>query len=234
MADSRSPMTLPTREKRTVIVGSTGSGKTVDALFLLSTRDFDKRPWYIFDFKGDENIERLNAHEISIHSEPPRKPGLYVLHPIPELDDEAVTLFMWKIWERAKRDVEHRHKGRGAGVYIDEGFMIGRRNKAYNALLTQGRSLRIEMIILSQRPRWMNLFTFSEANWFIVKNLTLPDDRKHVSTFVGGKEINLLPDHHSYWYIADRQRGQLMAPVPAPEVSVRRINERLARRVKAL
>jgi hypothetical protein len=112
--------------------------------------------------------------------------------------------------------------------------MIGRRNAGFNACLTQGRSKRIEMIILSQRPRWMSLFVFSEANYFIVKNLTLPDDRKHISTFVGGREIALLPEHHSYWYIADKQRGQLMKPVPPPERLIETIRNRLARRVKTI
>jgi hypothetical protein len=51
------------------------------------------------------------------------------------------------------------------GIYIDEGYMLGVRNPALNACLTQGRSKRIEMMILSQRPVWMSKFVFSESNY---------------------------------------------------------------------
>ena len=214
---------LPTTDKRTVIVGSTGSGKTVGACWLLSTRDFDVRPWIIFDFKGDELIEALNPTEINVYGNPPKKPGLYVVRPIPERDDEAVTAFLWKIWKQER-----------TGIYIDEGYMLGRRNAAYNACLTQGRSKRIEMIILSQRPRWMSLFTFSEANNFMVFNLTLEEDRKHIASFLGGHQINLLPRFHSLWYNVDGQEGFLLKPVPDRASLLARFEQRLSKRVKVI
>jgi DNA helicase HerA-like ATPase len=216
-------VTLPTGDKRTAIVGSTGSGKTQFAVWLLASRDFHRRPWIIFDFKGDELIAELGATEISIFGAPPKKPGLYVVRPIPELHDKAVVAFLWRIWARGK-----------TGIYIDEGYMLGARNPALNACLTQGRSKKIEMIILSQRPVWMSRFVFSEANFFAVFNLNLEDDRRHVSTFLGGQRINLLPRFHCQWYDCDGQRGTLLAPVPDRETLIQRFEQRLSKRRKLI
>jgi len=213
---------LPRYDKRTAIIGSTGSGKTQFAVWLLSTRDFDARPCFIFDFKGDEligDIERLGGTEISVYSVPPKKPGIYIVRPIPERDDKAVQNFLWHLWQNEN-----------CIVYVDEGYMLGQRNSALNACLTQGRSKHIEMIILSQRPVWMSKFVFSEANFFSVMNLTLEDDRKFVSGYVGGEKINLLPPYHALWYEADRQQGAILKPVPAREILLERFEKRLSKK----
>jgi DNA helicase HerA-like ATPase len=216
-------ITLPRFDKRTAVIGSTGSGKTQFAIWLLSSRDFDRRPWIIFDFKGDELIEAINPTEINVYGAPPKKPGLYVVRPIPQRDDEAVAEFLWKIW-----------KQENTGIYVDEGFMLGTRNPALNACLTQGRSKRIEMMILSQRPVWMSKFVFSEANYYAVMNLTLEDDRKYVSSYTGGTEINLLPRYHSLWYDCDGQVGTVLKPVPGRDELLERFERRLSRKVKRI
>jgi hypothetical protein len=216
-------ITLPRYDKRTAIIGSTGSGKTQLAVWLLSTRDFQHRPWIIFDFKGDALIEEINPPEINVYGAPPKKPGLYVVRPIPQRDDKAVEDFLWQIWQRGN-----------IGVYVDEGYMLGQRNPALNACLTQGRSKHIEMMILSQRPVWMSKFVFSEANFFAVMNLTLEDDRKFVSGYVGGEKITLLPRYHSLWYSADEQEGHILKPVPSRETLLERFEQRLCRRRKVI
>lgn len=216
-------ITLPRFDKRTSILGSTGSGKTQLACWLLSSRDFHKRPWIIFDFKGDELIEAIGPEEINVYGSPPRKPGLYVVRPIPERDDAAVLDFLWKVW-----------KQENTGIYIDEGYMLGNRNAALNACLTQGRSKRIEMMILSQRPVWMSKFVFSEANYFAVMNLTLDDDRKYVASYTAGTQINLLPRFHWLWYDCDGQKATVLKPVPGRDELLSRFEERLSRKVKRI
>ena len=204
-------------------MGSTGSGKTQFAAWLLSTRDFHIRPWVIFDFKGDELISEIGAVEIPITGRPPKKPGLYVVRPIPQLHDSAVTDFLWRCW--AQEEI---------GIYFDEGYMLGQRNPALNALLTQGRSKHIEMITLSQRPVWMSKFVFSEANYFAVFNLTLEDDRKYVSTYLNGHKPEVLPKYHCLWYDADRQQAAIFSPVPSRETLIETFKKRLTNRPKVL
>lgn len=196
--------TLPKTDKRTTIVGSTGSGKTFTAVWLLSTRDFHLRPWFIVDFKGDQLIADIpGTKEINVYDNPPTKPGIYIIRPIKNRDDDALTAFLWKVWENEN-----------AGIYIDEGYMLGVRNQALSALLTQGRSKLIEMIILIQRPVWCDKFIFSEANHFYVMKLQLEGDRKFISEYLDGSPIRRLPRYYSYWYSADEQEGLILKPVP--------------------
>lgn len=214
---------FPNQQNRTTVIGSTGSGKTQFAVWLLSTRDFDNRPWIIFDFKGDSLIEQLPAIEIGVNSSIPKKPGLYVVRPIPELHDTFVTEMLWNIWQSGY-----------IGVYIDEGYMIGNRNAALNACLTQGRSKHIEMIILSQRPVWLSRFVFSESNYFAIFNLTMEDDRKHIKGFAPAANNKLLPRYCCQWYDVDRQENTVFEPVPKAEIILEKFNDKIGERFKKI
>jgi hypothetical protein len=208
---------LPGHDKRAVIVGSTGSGKTFVACWLLSMCDWHRRPWYILDFKGDELIRDINAIDIDVHDKPPREPGLYRIALIPELTDEALTKFLWQVWENGN-----------AGVYTDEGFMIPRRDPAFTAILTQGRSKNIQMITLIQRPVWCSKFVFSEANHYYIMKLQIDEDRKYVSSYLDGTPISRLPRFHTYWYSADEQSGAFLRPVPGRSAILNQFNRRRA------
>lgn len=197
------PFQLPGRDKRTVIIGSTGSGKTQLAVWLLAHADWHRRPCYVLDYKGDSLIGEIEMTDINVTMPPPRKPGLYRVPLIPEVTDEALTQFLWRVW-----------RNENAIVYTDEGFMIPRRDPAFLALLTQGRSKNIQMITLVQRPVWCSKFVFSEANHFYVMRLQTEDDRKYVSGYLDGTPIDRLPRFHAYWYSAEDQEGAHLAPVP--------------------
>lgn len=195
---------LPAKDSRSVIVGSTGSGKTTVACWLLAHCDWHLRPWYIIDYKGDKLINAIGAKTISVHEYPPIEPGLYRLDLIPELDDEALAQFFWRV-----------RMNENAGIYIDEGYMIeGPANRALKVLLTQGRSKNIQVLTLVQRPVFCSKFIFSEGNDFYVMRLQTDDDRKTVSGYLDSTPINRLPKFHTYWYSADDQEGAHLAPVP--------------------
>jgi hypothetical protein len=194
---------LPAHDKRTVIIGSTGSGKTYTACWLLAHTNWHQRPCYVLDYKGDSLIQEIGMTDINVNMPPPRKPGLYRVPLIPEISDEALTLFLWRVW-----------RNENAIVYVDEGYMVPQENKAFKALLTQGRSKNVQMITLVQRPVFCSKFVFSEANHFYVMRLQTEDDRKYVRGYLDGTNINSLPRFHSYWYSADDQEGAHLAPVP--------------------
>jgi DNA helicase HerA-like ATPase len=219
------PMRLPTDQQRTAIIGSTGSGKTQFACWLLSTRDFTGRPWIIFDYKGDELIDKLGAKEIKITDKPPTKPGLYVVRPLADTETEAVEKFLWAV-----------HRNGDTGIYIDEGYMIGK-SSAFRALLTQGRSKHIPMIVLSQRPAWISRFVFSEANFFAIFRLTDEDDVKEVKRFIGPRGRALvnhgLPAYHCVWFDVGGGAGHgntvLCAPVPSAKEIVATFRAKLGK-----
>jgi len=128
---------LPDSTKRTAVIGSTGSGKTRGGIWLLSSRDWDVRPWVIIDFKHDDFIARIpGLQEIRVTDAPPKRPGLYVVRPHPD-DQAELDQFMYRCWDQEN-----------IGLFFDEGLMVGKngRSRWMRALLTQGRSKHIPMI----------------------------------------------------------------------------------------
>lgn len=215
---------LPRYDEHTAIVGSNGSGKTVAGIWHISEADIDERPWIIIDYKLDENLAKLAARELSVTTRSlPTEPGLYIVHPRPGVDDAAVMALLWLIW-----------KTENIGLYIDEGYMIGRNNEAFNALLTQGRSKHIQIITLSQRPAWMSRFVFSEASMFQVYRLNDKRDNETVQAMCGIDISQRLPSYCSYWYDVKADAGAILKPVPKPADLIATINSRLKKRMRVL
>lgn len=197
-------VTLPGSRDRIAILGRTGSGKTHFAAWLLSQSDWPSRPWIVVDYKGDELIDALPVHELELDVKKiPSKGGLYRVRPRGPVDDDAVEALLWKIWRR-----------KNVGLYIDEGHMLPDAG-ALQSILTQGRSKRIQTILLSQRPSWVNRFAFSEADYVAAFQLNDKRDRSTISSFM---PIDLgarpLPKRHCWYYDIARDRLVLMRPVP--------------------
>jgi len=92
---------LPGASDRSIIIGGTGTGKTVAGAWLLSKQRFDKRPWIALDFKdevlwdkvGDPPMRELRLGTV------PKKLGLYRVIVNPGQEDE-LEQYLWDIWER--------------------------------------------------------------------------------------------------------------------------------------
>lgn len=228
------PIYLPGRNDRITILGRTGTGKTVGGVYHLSRKNLREEIWFIVDYKGDDHIalvEEAGGVVLGLGDKLPKKPGVYIVRP--EVDDAAGINKFW-------RDV---HKRRNVGVYVDEGYMV-EDDKGYDALLTQGRSLCIPMIVLSQRPRWVTRFVFSEATFFQVYALNDDDDWRRVAGFVplplawdnaraaGRVAGNLAaslnpPSFYSYYYDTNAQSLVKFSPVPPVEESIDVISQQL-------
>jgi hypothetical protein len=208
---------IPDETQRIAIVGATGSGKTQAELWQLSARDIDTRPWVIFNWKGDASIDGIPGAEFIDLDVIPIKPGIYIYHPHPDQGPE-VEQIMWVIWERG-----------GIGVVIDEGYMVGRNNPAFRAILTQGRSKEIPVIVLSQRPNWMDRFVFSEADFYQVFRLNDKRDQKAVREFFPAEIEKKLPPYHSYYYDVAKDRVSVLRPVPEIEIIYRTFAHKLVR-----
>lgn len=211
---------LPGPTHRTSIVGRTGSGKTVAAMWHLSNADFDERPWIILDYKNDELINAIGrAREVG-YDEIPEEPGIYILKVLPG-DEASVSEWFKRVWEHED-----------LGIVIDEGYMIDPRDQWFNACLTQGRSKKIAMIILSQRPVWLSRFVFSEADFFQVFDLTHSKDMDKVREYLRDDDRNQLDQElqpfHSYYYDVGQRRLETFGPVPKQEELVGVIDARLA------
>lgn len=213
-------MRLPRDDQHLTIYGQNGSGKTDAGLWHLEQRSFLRMPWYIFDWKGDPTIAQIpRLDEIDIRHEPPKRAGLYVVRPIPEHDEKYVSQFLWRIWDKGKR-----------GLFVDEAYMMGRYNKAYDTIMVQGRALRIPVIALSQRPSWLSRFQMSETTFHQVMHLQNPVDVKRLQEWIPGLKPTRR-DYHSQYY--DTVRGSLeqLAPVPHHDEVLNRFDAKMPRRV---
>jgi hypothetical protein len=211
-----------TDQDRHSIIGTTGSGKTQAALWHLSHRNFHLMPWLIYDYKREQSINAIEGARHIELDEIPDTPGIYIAHPHPD-DTDAVEKQMWAIWNRGN-----------TGVYVDEGYMVGRHNRAFRSLLTQGRSKSIPMIVLSQRPVWMDNFVFSESQFFQVFRLQFRKDVANVESFVPVNLKNRLPEYHSYYYDVGQDRVNVLKPVPAIEAILGTFERRLRPQRKAV
>lgn len=220
-------MNLPDYTHRTSVVGKTGSGKTIGALFLLLQQNFDEMPWIIIDYKRDKTINSIRGlKELHLDDKLPQEPGIYIVHPLPEVDDDRLEQLLWKI-----------HGVGETGIFVDEGYMIPKRSKAFVAILTQGRSLHIPMIVLSQRPREMSRFVFTEADFFQVYHLTDYEDRKRVGSFIERQSVSGVKVKYetlpipgrfmSHYYDVGSNKFMMLSPVPKPETIVRDIEDEL-------
>lgn len=197
-------MTLPGDQDRLAIVGATGSGKTHAAMWHLSQRNFDVKPWIIYDFKHEDFIRELpGTSTLGVGDPLPERPGLYIVSPRVDQEDE-VEAQMNEIW--AREDI---------GVFVDEGYMIGPRNAGFRMLLTQGRSKHIPLIILCQRPVWLDRFVFSESQFFQVFHLTSRKDVQTLEQYIPRElDFDKLPERYSFYYDVRARKLVVMKPMP--------------------
>ncbi len=194
----------PSDNDRLAIIGRTGTGKTVMGAYQLSMRSFDQMPWIIIDTKRDRLVNSIEGLQICTFNRVPRDPGLYILHAGPN-DADAIDDFLLRIWEQEN-----------TGLYVDEGYNIPQ-GANWDGLLTQGRSKRIPMIVLTQRPKWMSKFTWSEADYIQWFWLNYIDDRKTIRGYLPETPdvINKrLPPFWSYWYDVKQDKIFTMKPSP--------------------
>ena len=216
------PIRFPGDGNRHAIIGATGSGKTMFGMWSLSRRSFDVMPWVIFDYKRDELIEAVDPIELEPQELPPKKPGLYVVRPIPKISDDAIEAALWRIHARGN-----------CGLYFDEGYMIPDRG-AFQAILTQGRSLKIPCITLTQRPVYLSRFVFTESEYFTLFRLTDRSDRKRVSEFIPVNPNYTLPQFSSYYFDVGQNALTRFSPVPGAESIVERFAARLPRKHRTI
>jgi hypothetical protein len=216
---------LPRWDEHLAVIGQNGSGKTRLATWALSHAHFDRIPYVIIDYKREQLFERIEGIQLlgAFRGRPPwkapKRPGLYIVQPNPD-EEEEIEKFLYSVWR----------KGR-CGLYLDEGLQLpNQRNGAFQALLTQGRSKRIPMIVLVQRPSLVSRFIFSEAKYISVFRLIDRRDQQTVEGFAPIDFEKKLEPYWSQWYDTGQDHTFLLQPVPSDDTIVSTIDQRLPRR----
>lgn len=210
---------FPPGDSRTAIIGATGTGKTTAAAWLLSHARFDKRPWVVLDYKGEELFEDLGAPPLSrlkVGKLPgKRSRGVYLCSVRPG-ENDIVEEMLWRMWERGN-----------VGLFVDEAALLPRR-EAFQAILRQGRSKRIPVIACSQRPVDVEREVFSEASFFGIFRLQDKRDYKVVEGFVPSDLFPWkLPPFYWRWYDVARNNLLTLAPVPDKSALIDRLAEQI-------
>jgi hypothetical protein len=210
---------FPGPDSRTTLIGATGTGKSTCAVWLWSHCNLN-RPWIVIDFKQDEIFDEIGMpplEPISLDAVP-KKPGGYILAPAPG-SEEGLEEWLWQIWERG-----------GLGLVIDEAALMPDK-PAWQAILQQGRSKRIQVLACTQRPVFAKRALFSEASFFCVYRMQDRRDARVIEGFVPADLGRPLPQHHWYWYDVARNALLHMGPTPAPAAAAERMREALPTRV---
>lgn len=164
---------------------------------------WDRMPYVIIDYKGEDLLNSIEGVRHVRFKDKLGKSGLHILSPTPEVDDEAVEAYLWKLW-----------KQENTGLFIDEAYQLPDKG-ALRAILTQGRSKKLPAIILSQRPVSISRFVFSEADFFAIFHLNHQDDDKTVRKFIPGMERRSdMPEYHSRYYDVGKNALFGLRPVP--------------------
>lgn len=214
---------FPTPTDRTTIVGTTGSGKTIGGMWVLSGQNFDEMPWVVVNYKNDEHLNAIEkAEEIGLDSKLPTRAGIYMLRPEPDNIDGIDA------WFAGCREQEN------IGVFCDEIFMLGQHCRNFNTLFMQGRSKHVPMIVCTQRPVLCSPFAFSEATFFMIFNLIKKVDRERVAGDVPIPVGYRLPPYHSYWYKVGTEKVFPLRPVPNENELLKRIDAKLPQKRRFL
>lgn len=208
--------TLPTSRQRVAIMGHTGCGKSQLAAFLLANAAIESMPWIIVDYKGEDLLNTIPYHQDITLKETPTKPGVYIAHPRPKVDQDAVEDMLWRIWERGN-----------TGVLVDEAYTMPDAG-AYQTLLVQGRSKKIPMINITQKPSWVPSQIFSESDYYSIFALNDRRDQKRANEFMRVDLERAIPEYHSHWYRVKDRAKFLLRPVPPADTILEQFATRLA------
>lgn len=214
---------LPDATKRTVVLGRTGSGKTLFMRWLLSLMPLETMPWIVFDYKQAGDFDIPYARRIKIGTLP-REPGLYIIEPSFN-DDEKIDAYLFGLL---------RHGN--TGLLFDEGAAVPQREPRFLGLktvLSQGRGKRVPVIFGSQRPRHINKSLLSEGDFFARFHLSYDGDIASVNEFMPKAAAEPLDDYQAYWYDVGKDRLSILLPVD-DDATHARLEDRLKPRRRLL
>ena len=171
------PEVIPEHGERALVVGHSGSGKSIFARWLC----YHLPGTVIYDTKGEPAFDHMGPIVTQPEDIWPAfslddAPDWVVYRPEPDLMANPMAL-------DAVLGM-HYEAGGDVGAYIDEAYQFHRNGQAGRglvALLTRGRSRGITTIVGAQRPAWLSRFALSEANRIYALRLNHREDMQRIA-----------------------------------------------------
>lgn len=159
-----------------LIVGKTQSGKSTYVEHLVA--DYRKRyprdAVIIVNHKNEKSWARLLK---PVFTPPKYRKGMVVNWAAVPQHNDYVEDFLFDVWNGG------RH-GKHALVVIDEGMAMPQNSAAINTLYTQGASLGITMVMLTQRPMRVSISAVTQSDNIVIFNLFGKNDLERLDSYM--------------------------------------------------
>jgi hypothetical protein len=196
--------------------GRSGSGKTELAGWLLS---HSLQHWVIFNPKHTAGYKKLPDANVLQGFDARKVAKSLEAHRFTIINftgAESTPAFMDSV-------IEWLHESyTNIGLCCDELYTLhtnGRPGPGLIGWLTRGRELKQSFIGLTQRPAWVSVFLYSEANYIVGMDLTMKDDRKRLFETTGEAGfLKRLDAYYWRWYDVSNDSASFWAPVPLTNV----------------
>ena len=204
------------RGKRAIVAGRTGNGKSTLACFLLAR---SPGHWVIINPKHTAAYASLADSVIVNELKESKLEAAIHKHRFVIFNPSGADATV----EALDGLIEWLHvKYTDLGVCCDELYTLHRNARAGEGLLgwlTRGRELGQSFLGLTQRPRWISQFLFSESDFVGTLDLSLDQDRKRMFEMTGERNfLKRLDTHRWLWYDVANDSVRKFLPVPLDKV----------------
>lgn len=188
---------VPETGQRELIIGPTGSGKTLFAGWLL--RRLPVSPIVIYDTKDEPSFAHLRRAKVvddwdEVHECLEDEEVDYIVFRPQGVDAEELDGYL----------LDHFNELEGVPAYIDEladfHSQTGFAYEGLTHLLRKGRARAQTTIMSTQRPSHISRLCYTESQKFCVFRLVHEDDQKHVAKFIPGYRGLPQPPQYGFYF----------------------------------
>jgi len=166
-----------------LVVGRTGSGKSVYAQSRVYEwhKAHPKNQIIIINHKNDDGWNTMIPP-----TDNPHLSDQFINWVLSAEQDDDLEWLMWELFEKLKANPTETL------LVFDEGQALNPHSKANKTLWTQGRSLKLTIVTLTQRPAHISLFAITQSSEIVLFNIIGRDDLKKLNDLMDVELSNFI------------------------------------------